>query len=359
MKIFKKTAAVALALALLLGLTACHPANEVALTVGGYEYTSAFYMCAFLQADGEAQSKVNEAYTDAGKDTTDIKYKKEKIDGKKYGDWVRERAVEIVTVYAYMEQQCDEKGVKLSDEEHTEAESYAEYYWNYYGYSSYYSANGVSYDTFKEYYLYGSLMQTYFLSIYGKDGTDAVPEEEIKTFMNDNFVLADALTVSLYDDQGQALTDEQVAEKKTALEGYKTRLDGGEEFKKIYEEENGEGSASSSAGGDDVPQDNLAQVFGSDKTESYESDYFDDIKAMALGESKIIDDSDNSTLLLVVKKDVLADPYYYNEMSESILNLMKYDDFEEDMKAAAGKMDVQRNNFAINRFTVGKIKEGE
>lgn len=358
MKIIKKFAALILAAAVCFGLVGCHPKNEVALTIGGKQYTSAFYMCALLQANNEAKTKVNEAYEEKEKDTANINYYKETIDKKKFTDWVKDRAVEICRVYAYVETMCEEKNIKLSSEDLETAESYADNYWNSYGYSAYYGANGVAYDTYKEFFTYSRLMQTYFLSIYGKEGTDPVAEADVKTALSEKFVLANSLTVSLKDSNGNALSEDQVTANKNKLEGYKTRLDKGEAFKTVYEEQNGKQNTSSSGDEEEKPQDTLAQIFGNEDTESYASDYFNDIQALKLGETKIIEDKDNAQLLLVLKKDIMADPYYFNQMYDYILSLLKYDTFEEQAKEKSLELEFDHNKFATNRFNVKKIKTG-
>lgn len=358
MKYINKVLAFVMASVLALALVGCHPKNEVALTVGGKEYTSAFYMCALLQADNEAKSKVDEEFEEKDKDTTDINYYKQKIDKKKFVDWVEDRATQICRTYAYIETMCDENDVKMSDEDLETAESYAQNYWNNYGYSAYYGANGVAYETFKEYLTYSHLMQTYFISIYGKDGTSAVKEEDVKKTLSERFVLANALTTSLVDESGNPLTDKKIADAKAKMEEYKARLEKGEDFKKIYEEVNGkqENTTTDSA---EKPKDELAKVFGAEDTESYASEYFDEINKLKLGEVKVIEDKTNSQLLLVVKKDIMADTYYLNNMYDYIVNLLKFDDFEKECQEKSLELEFEQNKFATDRFNVKKLKSGQ
>ncbi|MBQ7288800.1 MAG: hypothetical protein IJW78_03615 [Clostridia bacterium] len=356
MNMLKKLTALIMVAAVCFGLVGCHPKNEVALSVGGKDYTSAFYMCALLQADGEAKSKIDEAYEEKDKDTADIDYYKEKIDKKSYEDWVKDRAVELCRIYAYVETMCDEKEIKISETDLESTESSADNYWNNYGYSTYYGANGVSYETFKEYYTYATLSQTYFLSIYGEDGTDPVAAEDIKTTLSERFILANYITVSLQDDSGVALSDDEIAKQKTKLESYKTRLDNGEAFKTIYEAENGAQTETPTE--EEQPQDTLAQIFGNEDTQSYASEYYDDLQPMQVGETKIIEDTENKQLLLVLKKDIMADPYYLKNMSEYIIHLLKYDDYEADCKEQAKELEFEQNTFATNRFKVKKLKSG-
>ena len=108
------------------------------------------------------------------------------------------------------------------------------------------------------------------------------------------------LTISLVDETGAELSDEMKTEKKDKMADYKARLDGGADFKTIYEEENGEQTTSTDTT-EEKPEDELAQVLGSDDTEDYASDYYEDVRALQLGETKIIEDEANSQILLVVK----------------------------------------------------------
>ena len=359
MKYISKLLAFAMALVLALGLVGCHPKNEVALTIGGKDYTSAFYMCALLQADGEAKSKVQEAYEEKEKDTSDINYYKEKIEKKKFTTWVKDRAIEICRTYAYIESVCDEKDISISGEDLETTESYVDNYWNNYGYSAYYGANGVSYETFKEFFTYSNLMQTYFLSIYGKEGEEPVAEETIKSTLSEKFVLADVLIIGLTDDSGNALSDEKVAGEKSKLEGYKKRLDNGEDFKTIYEEVNGKQQSTSTDSKEEKPEDELAQVLGAEDTESYASQHYNAVKELKLGETKIVEDTENKQLLLFLKKDIMADGYYLNNMYDYIINLLKYDDFSADCEEKSLELEFEQNKFATGRFNVKKLKSGQ
>lgn len=358
MKFINKVLAFVMASALALALVGCHPKNEVALTIGGKDYTSAFYMCALLRAESEAKNKVNEAYEEKKKDASDIDYYKEKIEKKKFVDWVEDRAVEICRTYAYVETVCDEKDITLSDGELEETESYADNYWNNYGYATYYGANGVSFETFKEFFTYSNLMQTYFLSIYGKEGEKPIAEETIKSTLSEKFVLADVLTISLADSSGNSLSDEKIAQEKSKFEGYKKRLDNGEDFKKVYEEVNGKQQTTSTESKEETPEDELAQILGAEDTESYASQHYNEVKELKLGETKIIEDTQNKQLLLFLKKDIMADRYYLNNMYDYIANLLKYDEFSADCEEKSLELEFDQNKFATNRFNVKKLKSG-
>ena len=80
MKNFKKIIALALAALMLLSFAGCHKKDEVAVTIGDVEFTSAYYMCALINADSEAKSKVYENLTEEEQQSGDIDYYSKKID---------------------------------------------------------------------------------------------------------------------------------------------------------------------------------------------------------------------------------------------------------------------------------------
>ena len=217
----------------------------------------------------------------------------------------------------------------------------------------------MSYETFKEFFTYSNLMQTYFLSIYGKEGEEPVAEETIKSTLSEKFVLADVLIIGLTDDSGNALSDEKVAGEKSKLEGYKKRLDNGEDFKTIYEEVNGKQQSTSTDSKEEKPEDELAQVLGAEDTESYASQHYNAVKELKLGETKIVEDTENKQLLLFLKKDIMADGYYLNNMYDYIINLLKYDDFSADCEEKSLELEFEQNKFATGRFNVKKLKSGQ
>ena len=67
MKMIKSLAAFCLAFILIFNFSSCHPKDEVAMTVGDIEITSALYMCALLQADGGAKPNRQECCPRCGK----------------------------------------------------------------------------------------------------------------------------------------------------------------------------------------------------------------------------------------------------------------------------------------------------
>ena len=60
MNTLKRVAALLVVAIMILSLAACHPKDETALSIGDVKITSALYMSALMNADGEARTKVDE-----------------------------------------------------------------------------------------------------------------------------------------------------------------------------------------------------------------------------------------------------------------------------------------------------------
>lgn len=353
MNCFKRLLAVSSVFVIALTAAACHPKDEIAVTVGDVEFTSAYYMCALINADSQAKSKVQENLSD-DKSTSDIDYYSEKIDGKKFVDWVEDTAFETLKEIAAYKTLCKENKLEIPEDEKTQAETYADYYWNSYGYSSYFEPNGVGQNTYKQYMTDSYYSAVYFEHLYGADGTKAIDEETVKQKMYDNFIIADMLQVSFSDK-----TDDEKTELKNKVNAYADELKNGKKtFEEVYKDYNGttEEDSTETSSDEKQPKDKYASVLGAKDT-AYESDQYDTVKGMAVGEVKVIELADDAGLILAVKQDIKADDYYTETLDLTVRHLIKDDEYEKDIKEYAGKLETKKNNYAVKQFKVKKIKE--
>lgn len=355
MNCFKKIIAAFLLVCMLASVVGCHKKNEVAVTVGDTEFTSAYYMCALINADSEAKSKVQEQLSDEEKEK-EVDYYSKKIDKKDYVKWVEDRALEnLKTIAAYLTF-CKKAGLELDEETAANADMYASYYWSNYGYAAYFEPNGVGQETYKKYMKDSYYSALYFEHLYSKDGEKAIDDETVKTAIYDNFVIADQLTASF-----SQKSEEEIEALKTRFNGFVSDLQSGAKtFEQVYTEYNGatedEHQQEDDDGEEAKPLDEHASILGSEKT-AYASDDYETVKAMADGEVKLIEREDNAGLLLIVKKDIKADPYYLENLDLSARHLLKDEEFEADIKKAADGLECKINTYAVKQFKVKKIKE--
>lgn len=356
MKIFQKITSAVLAAATVLSLTACHGKDEVAVTIDGVSIKSGLYLCALLEADSAARSKVDSeksadnTSSTASSSEKETDYYSQTIDGQKYVDYVKANTLDRCKEFAFYQKMADEKKITLTDEEKSEANSYAEYYWNYY--STVYEANGVSLNTYKQSVLYNYYANAYFRSIYGEGGEKAVDSKTISETLTEKYALVYKLTSSFSTET--SATDKTALKNK--LESLIPRLKNGEDFKTISDEFNGTKSedTTTKSTGDDTPKDSSATIVGDSDT-NYSTDLFDDIAKMKKGEMKVMNEPNDAGISLYVKLDITEDPYYLKTLKDQILVILKQDEFNKAVKEKAAELKTDENKYATNRFKVKKL----
>lgn len=424
---WKKLTCVSIAFVLFISLlTGCHPANEVAFNIGGYDITSSEYMYWLIQANQEARSKIDreiellreketekqEAVSAAEAELSDaenaeiskegeesaetttsvisvdeaqkkvdkaekeynaavkltqayytddeVNYIDRIIEKKKYSDWVKDRAVELVKNYAVIQHFLDEFDLELSAEDSQELESYIEYYWTGTAMKQLCEANGVSLNTFKKVFTINYSRSLVFEYFYHEGGPKEVKNDEIVKTINEKFMTAQTLSVSLYNEQGQRLADAEIESIRTAFGEYKTKYDNKEmSFDDIYVDRNGSSllnadTEDSAEDKEPSAKDPYAVVYGPDGTSSENANY-QQLLEMNVGESRIFET--NESLMFVIKTDIKADPYYQTAevtVDDAII-FLKSDEFTKQLEEDAKALSYKKFDFAVNRFKVKKI----
>lgn len=370
----KKFVALLLCMAVILGFAACRSKDESALIYGNLnaskgdaangriDIRSALYILYNFDAVDEFKEKVNETTT-TGESTSDIEYEAAEVDDKSYDEWVEARTVEKCAEYAYVELQFDQLQLSFEEDELQDIDDYVEWVWEdgaSYGYrdKTIYEANGVSLNTLKAYYRNYQKRLKLFDYYYDEDGSKALSEASIKEYMDENYVLVNNLSYSFTNSDGSTVSDEDKSAKKTLFEGYQTRLENGEsfatikaEYDQLIAEEQGSTTTTTttSAAG---PKDPNGSIYGSENTQ-YASDDFNDIHAMKNGEVKIFET--DSAYLLVVRRNILDDSYYYDNLLSTLRHEMKDDEFDQFISEEAANLDFEKNNGAINYYTPDKL----
>ena len=387
MKFIKGIIAVSLALIMVFSLAACHKKGEVAITVGGVEITSGLYSYYLVEADGEAKQIIDDS-EDYDSTVEGFDYLKTTIEGVSFEEYVKNLALSKCKEYAAYEKKMAEAGTKLGSEEENAAKNMVDFYWETYGFQYIYEENGVGYDTYLKATIHQSKKSQYFEDLYGEGGDREIPTEDYQKAVDEHYA-----AIYYLDATWGSSTEDTEDKAKEKLQAYLDRLNKGEEFSKLYEEYNADSSSSSSESAsssssststssdassgtsstssadtssgstsseDDTPKpkDQLIAIVGDDKT-GYEFDFFSDIKAMKTDEAKLISDTENKTVYLIVKKDINSDTYYRDTMlTTDIMSVLKEDDFTKEMKDYANSLDCQVNKYAINQFKVKNIYDG-
>lgn len=356
MKSLKKIVITSFCLVLALSCFAgCHKKDEIAVKVGDYEFTGAYYSCALCFADTEARQKVRDDLTAKGKSIEDVNYFNKKVDGKDFVKWVEEKAIENIKENAGYKALCKENDIKMTDEQKAEALSLAQNYWTGYGYEQIFTENGVSAETFNNYMLDNYYSKIYFNAIHGKDGKNPVSEEELKKTLLENYVLIEKIEENL----GEA-DDKAKEEARAKYQGYLEAYNSGEKtFEEIYSESTGKdiesviAERSESFETEEKPANVMAELVGNDKT-ALPFDKFDEAVKMQQGEAKLMETED--TLYLVIKLDATADPYYLSANDEFLRQIFVGDSDKDAALKKGNELSFKKNESAIKLFKVKKIK---
>lgn len=387
MKNLKRILSFMLVALMVLSFVGCHKKDEIAVTIGDVEFTSAYYMCALINADSQAKNIVYEALTEDEKNgKTEYDIYSKKVEGKDYVKWVEETAMNNLKETAAYKILCKENKLDLDDEMTNQFNLYSDYYWQ--NGSAYYELNGVGEQTYKNFMKDGYYSELYFEHLYAKDGEKEIKADDVKEKIYSSFITANILEANFTSE----MKDEDKTALKEKIDAYAKDLkDGKKTFKQVYndyngvkEEESHEGhdhtsstttsatssvasttstTASSTSSGttkeEEVkkPKDEYAAVIGDEGT-GYESDQYKDIKEMKTGEIKVIEVKDVG-YILVIKQDITADDYYLDYLDMNARHLLKDDEFKKTMDEYIKKLTADVNDYAVDQFEVKKIKEPE
>lgn len=349
MNMLKRFFAVSLCLVLAIGcFVGCHEKGEVAVTIGDVDFTSGYYACALVFSDSEARSKVEEALSAQGDLPDEIDYYEHKVDNKDYVEWVRENTLNTLKNIAAVKTLSENAKFELDAETKSLAEEEAEYLWgDYYNYQSLLEPNGVSEQTFKQYMLDSYLMDEYFEFLYGKGGEKEIAADKLSKQLTDNYVLVNKIEVSFSDDEQKADKIEQFANFEKALkDGTKTFEDVYLEYNEISTEDHQHEEPEE---GESAPMDTHADVLGN------ESEHFETAKGMAVGDVKVITLEEDAGLVLLVKKDIAADPYYIEDYDMVLRDELEGENFSDDIEEYGKSLECDVNDFSIEQFDVEEI----
>ena len=363
MVLFKRFTAIVLILMMVFALSACHQQNESAIvfgktdakkgTAGRVDVRAALYNLYLLQADNEAKGKVDAANQAAGATaTTTTNYFNKKIDKTDFSVWVKNRAIELATQYAAIQLWFDLYKLKITDTETQNVNYNASNSWQQ-GASDLCQLNGISEGTFLDFYTSSYKKSLVFDHLYAKGGTKAVSDSDIKKALKENYVIADTLKYTFPTTGTTIEADKKAAKAKLA--SYATLIDNGQSFiavKKLFDtwqKTTADPNATATAA-----KDQNAVVYASTKSQK-KSDYFDKIKNLAMNKVKVLEFSDS--YILVIRKDIMADPFYLTDNTKEILSILKGDEFDKALAAYAKTIKKKEDAFVMGNYTPKKLQQ--
>lgn len=351
----KKLFALILCLAVMVTcFTGCHKKGEISVKIGDIEFTSGYYACALVFADTEARATVETDLSEKGDLPDKINYWDYKVEDTDYVEWVETAALNNLKDLAALMTLCAEAGVELDAETKSLALSNADYLWDTYGYSALMEANGVSKETFRQYMQDGYLADAYFEHLYAKGGEKEIAADKISEQLVNNYVLVNQIVVSF-----EGMSDEKKESSKNQLATYEASLkEGKASFEDVYLSYNNlsaeDHKHEEAKEGEVLPQDQHATILGNEDT-GYASDYFTAAKALAVGEVKVITLEENAGLVLLVRKDISADPYYLSELDLTLRRDIVGDGYTDEVSKYGSELSCEVITSSTKQFKVKKL----
>lgn len=369
-RILSAVCCIAICLSCMAALTACRTKDETIFSFKSgdkiIDVKAGTYLYFLVDSYYKFRNEVDKQIQSASQTTAaDFDYEKQTVGDKDYVAWASNDVYELCAEYAYIEAEFDRLGLELTADQQSYADQQASTEWA--SYSYFYEQNGVSYTTFKNMVTNGYIKKSAVFDYYYGEATKEDKKKDankgslrpdaatIKKGLNDNYLIVDKIDVSLTKSDGSdvvSLSDTEKAAEKKKLQKYADRLNNGEIFATIYKEVNGQDIDSDSASGGN---DKYATLYGSEDTAYYStSEYYDELKKLSIGKATVVEFADK--LMLAVKQDITKDSYYLDNLSDQVVSVLKYEEFENNCKKAAKEMEVVKNEGAISYYTPNKVK---
>lgn len=208
-----------------------------------------------------------------------------------------------------------------------------------------------------------------FYGLYGKDGEREIAEKDIKAYYEENYLSYMSIEIPLQDDKGKDLSDDKIDSIKNQLKSYLKMYEKDGDFDAViekYEKDTAEEEKDDKETTDEEADEHDHEEDDKDdeKTESEnridttieaigDKNKSDAIKKVKVGKASIQQYKANDktpTMALILRLDPdkrVDDVDYYEENRKAIMQSLKYDELDKEIKEYIEDMDVEVNDRAV------------
>ena len=276
-----------------------------------------------------------------------------------------EQTEAAVREYVAINQKFDELGLTLEDSDVEYIDQLTDQDWEYYG--GYYEVNNISKDSFRLVEENNYKASMIFNKYYGEGGIEAVPDDEIISYMSENLAETKALVIPLTDSSGAAVDDETKAEYKALAESYYQQVT--EEGKTIdeiiaeFNELQNASSDSSATSSEETSQDTSdtianpnVMIIQKDNTQ-VPALFSEKLFSTEPGEIFVQTNDDDGYYFVAEKLDITADSSVLTQYRTTILQDMKSDDFRSLIEEWTAAVELNIDENAVNAYPPTDIKQ--
>ena len=362
----KKLLALVCALALVFSLAGCTISTpDTVGKIGDFEVTSGMYL---LAQYGAYQQAAQLAGTD--QDATDVKaFLKETIttdsdsgDTAVVSDYVADQTQKTLETLAAVDARFKELGGKLTDEQISSADSYAQQMMDQYGDT--YTENGIGLETLKAFERI-QMEHTLLLDmVYGPDGETPV-DDELTSHLDDSMYEIGYINIPLYNTSTYAFADDDQKAQMLQLAEAAADSANAAEAETVSDQFSALHAAAQAALPDiyavlsaDVPDDAASVqnelLTESDLTSAFTQDgAADAVRGLAYGEAAAVQ-LNSYSLILMVRVDPLS-VSSLDDLRSQILSDMKGNELNDSLAAYGAGLDHNLNSSSMNKLPASKI----
>ncbi len=371
MKAIKKITAAFLAVLMIMSISGCSTKPEWSYKVDDNEMQIGVYIYALYTAYNQAATYASSAEGyDAEKSFLNLTITDDDGETAVAKDWIVDTAKELTKNILTIEEEFEARGLTLTAEDEAAAKESADNDWNLGPYYDMYLAYGmmptpykdilepygVSYESFERASYMASAKQTaLFEEIYINDEETAVSTEDLTNYFTENYTSYSYLSVRLADsatdDSGSttytAMSDEDIAEIESTLQGYADNINNGagtfaEQMVEYTALKELESDPSTSA------VENLDES-------SLNEDVIAALNELEEGKASLvkIGEAENAYYYLIYKApiaDSVADYIEDETNSFNVLSAMKSEEFQDMLTAKAEELGIQENTSVVNSY---------
>ena len=296
-------------------------------------------------------------------------------------EYIRSATKDTILYMAAIEALMADNGITLSDEDKADADTKLAGYTD-----SSLRANGFSLENYKKMYLTTNYSEKALLhGLYGKGGKQEVPEEEIRGYFDDNYLVYEIIQIALVDSEGNPLEADKEAEVRARIDKYMNVYQQTGDFDKAIEAYDNEGTSEEEVSevSDEVsdvseeaaeevsePERNedgtvknvttnkSANVVEIDAKTASDQNLVEAIRGVKEGEVKIVEykqegKSDMIALLYRIDADGEGRETYYEDSLDELLQKVRQDEFKT---LIWDKMDAQAPTVVIDQKAIDMCK---
>lgn len=209
---FRKAAALLACMVMASSVTGCSD-TTYSLKAGDEEVKAGVYI-GFLQ--NELSTQLNLLYYQG---ITEEPFSQQ-VEGKTLSEYCKETALKNTKEYIALKKQMEAEGISLTDDQLKNVSSTVNDTWDSYG--GLYEYEGISKESLKEIYKASLMSNALFDHYYAEDGKEPVSDEQLQTYINENFLRYKLITIyksSNTDEAAAAAENEQkLADRDKFLE---------------------------------------------------------------------------------------------------------------------------------------------